>query len=87
MSNTHSKPIEELQHLVGELEARIGELSARVTKLEVENAELRNRLNLNSSNSHKPPSTDGLKKKTRKPGLPKEEGQLNGGQRGIREKH
>ncbi len=77
MSNTHSKPIEELQHLVGELEARIGELSARVTELEAENAELkgenaelRNRLNLNSSNSHKPPSTDGLKRKTRKPGLP-----------------
>lgn len=36
---------------------------ARLDKLELENAELRNRLNLNSNNSHKPPSSDGYSKK------------------------
>lgn len=35
----------------------------RLDKLEQENAELKQRLNMNSSNSHKPPSTDGYSKK------------------------
>jgi transposase len=43
-------------------------LLARVEALESENADLRSRLRLNSRNSHKPPSSDGLSKK---PALPK----------------
>ena len=38
------------------------ELRERVERLEAENAELRRRLGLNSSNSSKPPSSDGLAK-------------------------
>jgi len=37
----------------------------RIEALEAENAELRRRLGLDSSNSSKPPSSDGLKKKPR----------------------
>jgi len=48
-----------------------------------ENAELRSRLNLNSGNSHKPPSSDGLKKK---PGLPKNPAKKNGAQVGHKGK-
>jgi transposase len=40
-------------------------------KLQAENAELRRRLGLDSTNSHKPPSSDGYKKKTVAPALPK----------------
>ena len=36
------------------------ELRERVDRLEAENVELRRRLGLNSSNSSKPPSSDGL---------------------------
>ncbi len=49
--------------------AFITALIERVEQLEAENAELKRRLNMNSSNSSKPPSTDGLKK----PNLPKGE--------------
>ena len=42
--------------LFARLEARVEELVARV-------AELEKRLNMNSSNSSKPPSSDGLKRK------------------------
>jgi transposase len=45
-----------------DLLAMLAELRARVERLEVENAELRRRLGLNSSNSSKPPSSDGLAK-------------------------
>lgn len=54
-------------------------LQARNTQLEAENTELRNRLNLNSGNSHKPPSSDGLSKK---PAVPKAQGGKSGGQNG-----
>jgi transposase len=39
------------------------DILARLTNLERENAELRQRLNMNSGNSHKPPSSDGYSKK------------------------
>jgi transposase len=48
------------------------ELKQKVTSLEI-------RLNQNSGNSHKPPSTDGFKKK---PALPKSKGKPSGGQAG-----
>lgn len=62
-----------------ELRSQIATLSSENARLSSENAELRSRLNLNSKNSHKPPSTDGLSKK---PGLPKEPAKKSGGQHG-----
>lgn len=44
---------------------RIAVLEARVVELETENAELKRRLGMNSSNSSKPPSTDGMTKPNR----------------------
>jgi regulator of replication initiation timing len=44
-------------------------------KLKAENSELRGRLGLNSTNSSKPPSSDGLKKKLITPAIPKEKTQ------------
>lgn len=64
------------------LKAQIQQLLEKIAKLEAENAELRRRLGLDSSNSHKPPSSDGLKKKTTEPGLPKDKNRKNGGQSG-----
>jgi transposase len=64
-------------------------LKQEVVFLKVENAELRRRLDLDSSNSGKPPSSDGLAKKTRKPriagslrGLMGSEKKASGGQVG-----
>lgn len=62
-----------------ELKAIIRTLLGKIEKLESENAELRRRLGLNSENSHKPPSSDGLKKK---PALPRGKNKKNGGQEG-----
>jgi len=62
--------------------AENAQVKAENTRLQTENAELRRRLGLDSSNSHKPPSSDGLKKKPIKPALPKKEGRSNGGHPG-----
>lgn len=64
------------------LKALIKQLWEKIEQLEAENAELRRRLGLDSTNSHKPPSSDGYQKKTVAPGLPKEKGRRNGGQEG-----
>lgn len=64
------------------LKAIIQALWEKLERLEAENAELRRRLELDSTNSHKPPSSDGYQKKTVTPGLPKEKGRRNGGQEG-----
>ena len=48
--------MDEVCELFARLEARVEQLVARV-------AELEKRLNMNSSNSSKPPSSDGLKRK------------------------
>jgi transposase len=57
---------DELAALVVEQARAITELRVRVTALEAENAELKRRLGLNSQNSSKPPSSDGLAKQAPK---------------------
>jgi transposase len=71
--------IQTLLGRISQLEAQVVELQAENTTLRSENTELRRRLGLNSTNSHKPPATDGYAKK---PALPKPEGGKVGGQKG-----
>lgn len=63
------------------LKALIQKLLEENAQLKAENAELRRRLGMDSHNSHQPPSSDGYRKKTVKPGVPKE-GKAKGGQAG-----
>jgi transposase len=67
----------ELKTLVKILLDRISSLESKISELESKNAELKARLNLDSHNSSKPPSTDGLHKK---PAFPKEKRGNQGGQ-------
>jgi len=60
------------------LEIETGRLRAEVERLQAENAELRRRLGMNSSNSHKPPSSDGYRKKAMTSALPKEKRNFGG---------
>lgn len=62
-----------------ELKALVKTLLEKIAVLESENAELKTRLALNSHNSSKPPSSDGLHKK---PAFAKEKGGRQGGQKG-----
>lgn len=62
-----------------ELKALVKTLLERISVLEAENAELKSRLGLNSHNSSKPPSSDGLHKR---PAFAKEKGGSQGGQKG-----
>ena len=67
------------------VEELVASLMRRIEALEAENAELRRRLDLDSSNSSKPPSSDGLKKKHRVlRGLRTRTGKPSGGQKGHR---
>lgn len=78
-----SNDISVLRDLISVLLVRIDGLESENAALRAENADLRLRLNLNSKNSHKPPSSDGLKKK---PGLPKGPAKQSGGQKGHKGK-
>jgi transposase len=78
-----SNDISGLKDLVMVLLARIESLESENTALRAENTDLRSQLNLNSKNSHKPPSSDGLSKK---PGLPKGPAKKSGGQFGHKGK-
>ena len=60
-------------------------LRTKVGRLQAENAELRRRLGLNSGNSHKPPSSDGYRKKGSDRPCPKEK-RVSGGQPGHKGK-
>jgi transposase/regulator of replication initiation timing len=55
--------IDELRHDVSDLRAQNACLKQKVAELKQENAHLRRQLGKNSSNSGKPPSSDGLRKK------------------------
>jgi transposase len=72
-----------LKDLVLRLMKRVEDLESENATLRVEVADLRTKLNQNSKNSHKPPSSDGLSKK---PGLPKESPKKSGGQFGHKGK-
>ena len=73
---TESEPSrEELIALIAALRAENASLKARI-------AELERRLGLNSSNSGKPPSSDGLKKPVRVKSLREGSGKQRGGQKG-----
>ena len=81
--------IEELHTLLHTLIERLSVLEAENVslrqeneKLRQENSDLRVRLSMDSGNSHKPPSSDGYKKKSIKSMLPKAEGKQQGGQKG-----
>lgn len=78
-----SNDITILKDLVLTLLSRIDDLVAENSALKTENADLRLRLNQNSGNSHKPPSSDGL---TKKPALPQSKGKKTGGQFGHKGK-
>ncbi len=71
--------IKELQALVLELLDRIEKLEGENAGLRSENIELKSRLNSNSNNSSKPPSSDGYQKK---PAFAKKVKGTKGGQKG-----
>ena len=73
---------EQLAELVVEQAATIRRLDARVSELEGEVAELKRRLNANSRNSSRPPSSDGLSKPPAKKSLRRPSGRKPGGQPG-----
>jgi transposase len=71
----------EVAHLRAEnvrLQAENNHLRAENARLQAENAELRRRLGMNSTNSHKPPSSDGYGKKRVCSALPKEKKDFGG---------
>jgi transposase len=73
---------DELAALVVEQARVIAELRARVAALEVENAELKRRLGMNSTNSSKPPSSDSPFTKPEPKSLRRRSGRKPGGQPG-----
>jgi transposase len=64
------------------LQAENAVLRSEVTALMARIAELERRLGLNSSNSDKPPSSDGLNKLVRVSSLREKSGKKTGGQKG-----
>jgi regulator of replication initiation timing len=72
----------ELPNDIETLKGLVKELLEENAQLKIAVAELRRRLGLDSNTSHQPPSSDGYKKKTVKPGVPKEKNKPQGGQTG-----
>jgi transposase len=71
--------------LLAEVEELIASLKRQILVLQAEVADLRRQLGRDSSNSSKPPSSDGLKKKPRIAGsLRGRSGKASGGQKGHR---
>jgi transposase len=71
---------------ISRLQAEVVRLQAENERLRTENIELRRRMEMNSQNSHKPPSSDGYRKKRVQPALPKGEKRAPGGQVGHKGK-
>src|SRR5437868_1868101 len=65
-----------------ELVALVAAQAAEIAALKAHIAELERRLGLNSSNSGKPPSSDGLKKPSRVKSSREPSGRASGGQKG-----
>jgi transposase len=72
----------EAQQQLAEVRQQLTEKDAIIAALRGEVAELKRRLELNSSNSGKPPSSDGLKKPPRVTSLREPSGKKTGGQKG-----
>ena len=66
------------EELIALIQAQAGQISALVARV----AELERRLGLNSSNSGKPPSSDGLRRPARVASLRESSGKKPGGQKG-----
>jgi transposase len=86
-SHTESGPISDstarLESLIAALQTQIVEQRTVIAALQARNAELERQLGLNSGNSGKPPSSDGLKKKpARVSSLRERSGKKPGGQKG-----
>ena len=77
-----NKRIKYLERENKQLKALVASLTAQMTKLSTQVAELERRLGLNSTNSSKPPSSDGLKKATRTKSLRNTNSKKFGGQVG-----
>lgn len=73
------KLIQELFQKIEVLTSRLEQAETNIAVLELENAELKARLNSNSKNSSRPPSSDGYQKK---PAFPKKGNGKQGGQAG-----
>jgi regulator of replication initiation timing len=72
----------EVRQQLAEVRQQLTEKDAIIAALRGEVAELKRRLELNSSNSGKPPSSDGLKKPPRVTSLREPSGKKTGGQKG-----
>src|SRR5471030_2497508 len=86
-SHAESGPIPDstarLEPLITALQAQIAQQQTVIAALQARNAELERQLGLNSGNSGKPPSSDGLKKKaSRVRSLRGRSGKKTGGQKG-----
>lgn len=74
--------MKDYEQIINTLLARISELEKVVAQQAAEIAELKKRLNKDSSNSSKPPSSDGLKKASRTSSLREQGKHPSGGQKG-----